>query len=196
MRGCLGAGLLVLIAAVPGPAVAQNAEEFPEGSVGFPIVENDSQILTVDLERLFGQSLFGERVRQDYSDARIELATENQRIAEALREEELSLTERRPNMEPEVFREEAEAFDEKAQGIRRAQDAKEQALEQLLLDRRDQFLEAARPILGELLIARNASVIVEQRGVIVSLNRIDVTEEALEQINAVLGDGREAPPEE
>lgn len=186
MRG-LRAFLISLLLLVGLPLAAQ--EQIVIDPSQFPTTDSATPILTVDLERLFTQSQFGERVATDYTEGRAALAAENRRIAEALREEELALTAQRPSMAPDVFQAEAEAFDEKTQGIRDAQDAKEQALETALTQGREQFLSAARPILGELLVARGATVILDQRGIIVSLNRIDITDEAIARIDEVLGDG-------
>ncbi len=152
-----------------------------------PIVA--TSILTVDIDRLFAQSQFGERIALEYEEGRAALATENRRIAEALREEELALAAARPDMDPTVFQTEAEAFDEKAQAIRRAQDAKENALEGLLSDGRDQFLEVVGPILEQVVIDRGASAILDRRAVLVSRDGIDITDEAIARINAQIGDG-------
>lgn len=146
-------------------------------------------ILTVDIERLFSQSQFGDRLSRDYAEGRADLAAENRRIADALREEELALAAQRPEMDPAVFRVEAEAFDAKAQGIRRAQDAKERALEDTLSSARSQFLEATSPILGQLMVDRGAYAILDRRSVLLSLGAIDVTDEAVLRIDSAIGDG-------
>jgi len=161
MRPFLG---ILLASALAGPVGAQ---QFPVA----PIEQEQAipTILTVDLERIFAQSAFGSRIVLEYNSARAELAMENRRIAEALREEELSLAERRPDMERDLFQAEAAAFDEKAQGIRRAQDAKERALDAALDQGRAQFLEVSRPILGQLMVERGAFAILDRRTVVLSL---------------------------
>ncbi|MCF2870581.1 OmpH family outer membrane protein [Octadecabacter sp. G9-8] len=169
------------------PLAAQNEFTVTDGQV-------TSAIVTVDVDRLFSQSRFGERIGLEYNEGREALALENRRIANALRNEELALAAQRPDMDPDVFRQEAEAFDDKAQGIRRAQDAKERELEETLTVGRDQFLEAARPILGQLMVDRGASAILDRRSVLLSLGSIDVTEIALERIDDALGDGMESAP--
>lgn len=154
-----------------------------------------SAILTVDVDRLFAQTQFGERIARDYTEGRAALANENRVIADALREEELALAQQRPDMEPALFRAEAEAFDDKAQGIRRAQDAKERTLEETLASGRDQFLVASRPILGQLMVDRGAFAILDQRAVLLSLGSIDVTDLAIQRIDAAIGDGAEVAAE-
>ena len=151
--------------------------------------------LTVDIEQMFTQSQFGQRIGRSYAQGREALATENGRIAQALREEELALTEQRSEMDVSVFRAEAVAFDEKAQAIRRAQDAKERELEETLSLGRDQFLSVTRPILGELMVERGAFAILDRRSVLLSLGSIDVTEDAIARIDAAIGDGAQVAPE-
>lgn len=183
----------LLCAMLAGSAGAQQAGvtsvfEVPAGQIA-------PTILTVDIDRLFSQSQFGERIAQIYTQGREDLATENRRISDALREEELSLTAQRADMAADVFRTEAEAFDEKAQGIRRAQDAKERALEETLAQGREQFLNVTRPILGQLMVDRGAFAILDRRSVFLSLGSIDVTEDAIVRINDAIGDGSGVTPD-
>lgn len=152
-------------------------------------------ILTVDIDRLFAQSQFGERIAQNYTEEGTALLAENQRIAAALREEELVLAQQRPEMDPAVFRIEAAAFDEKAQAIRRAQDAKETALDNMLSEGRTQFLEVTRPILGQLMADRGAVAMLERRSVLLALGSIDVTDEAIVRIDDAIGDGVDEVPD-
>jgi len=46
-----------------------------------------------------------------------------------------------------------------------------------------------QPILGEILTDRGASVIMHQQSVLLSLDRIDITEAAIARIDAQIGDG-------
>ena len=181
------------IALLSGGASAQQVVdptlfEVPAGQVA-------PTFITVDIELMFTQSQFGQRIVQSYAQSREALASENGRIAQALREEELALAEQRSEMDLAVFREEAVAFDEKAQAIRRAQDAKERALEETLSLGRDQFLSVTRPILGELMVERGAFAILDRRSILLSLGSIDVTEDAIARIDAAIGDGAQVAPE-
>jgi Skp family chaperone for outer membrane proteins len=151
-------------------------------------VAQQTSILTIDSERMFSESAFGQQVELDLASAIVGLAAENRQIEEALTAEELSLTERRPTLEPQAFRAEAAAFDEKVQGIRLAQDAKERALQQIREVGQRNFLQQATPILGELMRERGATVILERRSVFGSLDSIDVTEEAIVRVDILIAD--------
>ena len=181
--------VVLVLAGLLGQAAA--AQDVPQGPAGgdFPVATAGTPILTIDLESLFQESEFGKAVVADYNAERRALANENRNIAEDLRAEELELTERRPDMAPEVFREEAAEFDEKARGIRDAQDAKEAAIEDSLASAQDEFVRVIQPILGEILTDRGASVIMHQQSVLLSLDRIDITEAAIARIDAQIGDG-------
>ncbi|MBU2993211.1 OmpH family outer membrane protein [Octadecabacter sp. 1_MG-2023] len=190
--GGLASRLLVALAIASG-AGSVGAQQVSDPSVfEVPSAQIAPSLLTVDIERLFSQSQFGQRIAETYTQSRIELNDENRRIADALRAEELDLTARRAGMDADVFRTEAEAFDEKAQGIRRAQDAKETALQESLDAGRAQFLEVTQPILGQLMVDRGAYAILDRRSVLLSLGSIDVTDDAIARIDETIGDGAEA----
>lgn len=152
-----------------------------------------SPILTIDPERVFADSAFGQRTVEEFEARGAELAAENRRIEDDLEAEEQALTEQRPTMEPPAFRKLADAFDEKVQSTRRAQDAKTRDLNQAFEERRDVFLTAAAPVLEGLMREAGAAVIMEKRSVFLSSNAIDITGVAIDRLNAVLGDGSDAP---
>lgn len=183
-RGALTA---LLVALWGGPSVAQDSINL--GTPQAPIGSIRSPVLTVDPEVLFERSAFGQRVLADVRSQTELLAAENRAIEADLTAEEQSLTERRPTMDVVAFRAEADAFDAKVQDIRRAQDAKERALDRLEGTGRDQFLIAAQPILGRLMLERGAAVILDRRSVFLGFGAIDVTDAAVLAIDAELGDG-------
>lgn len=150
-----------------------------------------SPIVTIDAERLYIASAFGQRVEAEIAAEVNALANENRSIEEALTAEEQSLTDRRPTMDPERFRAEAAAFDARVQEIRTAQDAKELVLRQASGEGQRQFYAVATPILGEIMRERGATVILERRSVFGSLDAIDVTDAAIARVDAQLGDGAE-----
>lgn len=182
--------LALALAAVAGGAAAQEAT--PPVQMG----QVQSAILTVDTERLFSESAFGLRVAAELQAATDALRDENRRIEAALTAEEQSLTERRPTMTPEAFRAEADAFDERVQGIRTAQDAKERALQDGVTQGRDQFLAVAAPVLGQMMREAGAAVILDRRTVFLALSAVDITDEAIAAIDAAIGDGSDLAPED
>ncbi len=145
-----------------------------------------SPILTIDSDRLFDNSAFGLSIIAEFEALGAELAKENRRIEEELSREERELTDVRPTMSPQEFRALADTFDAKVQETRRTQDAKSRDLNAKLEDRRVVFLNAAAPILEQLMREAGAAVILERRSIFIGSNAVDITQIAIERLNAVL----------
>lgn len=178
--------------ATPAPAAGSAAAPAPEAATrDAPIA---SPVLTLDPERLFNNSLFGKRVAKEIEDHARALAAENRKIEADLTTEERDLTDERAKMAPDAFRKLADAFDAKVEGIRTAQDAKNRDLDTLREDERQRFLQAALPILGQLVRDSGAVAILNQQAIFLSFRGIDVTDRAIERIDAAIGDGSQLEP--
>lgn len=173
--------VLALVLAGLGPATAQDGA--PPGA----------SVLVLNQERLLSQSLYGQRIQREVEAAGAALTAENRRIEARLTEEELALTERRALMTPEAFRPIAAEFDARVNGIRAAQEAKGRALQQQADAAQQAFFETAFPILVDILRTRGASVLMDNRAVLLSADGIDITEEAVALIDARLGEGGPEP---
>ncbi len=147
-------------------------------------VQVQSPILTVDSERLFRDSVLGQQITSEVETAGIALQEQNDRIAAELEKEELELTRKRAEMSPEDFRAVADAFDEKAQRIRGERAAELRELNQRLDDERRAFLQAAGPILEQIMREAGAAVVLEQRDVFISSLAVDITNAAIARIDA------------
>ena len=154
-----------------------------EGNAQLPVA---SSILTIDSDRLFEDSAFGRQIIAEIEQLGADLSMENRRIEEDLTREEKELTELRPTITPLEFRELADAFDEKVLETRRTQDTKSRALNDKLEDRRLVFLNAAAPVLEQLMREAGAAVVLELRSVFISSNAVDITQIAIDRLNAVL----------
>ncbi len=104
--------------------------------------------------------------------------------------EERKLTDQRSKLSPDAFSGLADAFDEKVQKTRAAQAAKGRALNELVEKERQVFLAAAGPVLEQMMREAGAAVILERRSVFVSANAIDITDEAIERLDASVGSGK------
>lgn len=189
LRVLFAALVTVMIALGGGMTVAQEAE----GTAAQSALR--SPVLLIDPERLFQESRYGQRILDELRADSEALAAENRRIEADLTEEERALTEQRPSMSAADFRAAADAFDEKVQGIRRAQDAKETALQNTVTQGREAFFGAAQNIIGRLMVDAGSVVVLDRRSVFLSIGAIDITESALEAVNAELGDGTRANAE-
>lgn len=150
-----------------------------------------SSVLTVESDRMFTDSKFGQRVAREIDAAQAVLLAENRSKEAQLTAEEKTLTQKRKQMTPEDFRAVAEAFDARVVQIRTEQDQKARDIS----DRREQeeaaFVQVVRPILSELMRESGALVILERRNVLLSDISVDITQEAIRRLNTVVGDGTE-----
>ncbi|WP_294222393.1 OmpH family outer membrane protein [uncultured Shimia sp.] len=149
-----------------------------------------SQVLTVDSDLMFSQSMFGIRVAQELAADESILLAENRRIQAELTAEERALTDKRGEMEAGAFRAVAEAFDARVVQIRKEQDQKAANLEQRRQREQEAFIRVVSPVLTALMRDAGASVILERRDVLLGDPAVDVTSFAIERLNQMLGDGR------
>lgn len=181
---------VVILATCPfaGRGLAQETAPLPEPAA--------SPVLTITQDRLYSGTRFG-KVLQARTEAATEaLQAENRKIEADLEAEEKALTARRATMPAAEFRTLADAFDLKVEGIRTAQDAKARALTKDHDAGRQQFFETAVPILAQLMGDMGAVAILDKSAIVLSFDRIDVTDQAIARIDAVLGDGSTLPPPE
>jgi Skp family chaperone for outer membrane proteins len=176
------AGLVLATLMVAGPAAAQQPSGLGIGQVRSPV-------LVIDSDVLYRESAFGKRILSEIEQERSALASENRQIEADLTAEERNLTDLRAELDPTAFRDLADAFDDKVRAIRREQDGKARALGNRLEENRGAFLTAAAPVLEAMMREAGAAVVLEQRSVFLSLNAIDITDDAIARIDAELGDG-------
>jgi Skp family chaperone for outer membrane proteins len=147
--------------------------------------QSGPQVLIVDSDRLFLETQYGRQIASDLAARTAAVQAENDAIVAALTEEERSLTQRRPGMDPAAFRIEAAAFDAKVQEVRRARG--ELAAE--AAKARAMFEERAQAVIANLMLERGATLVMEQRNVILSVRTANITDEAIARIDQVLGQG-------
>lgn len=150
-------------------------------------------ILTIDPDRLFAETAFGERVLRSIEERSTILARENRRIEAELIAEERALTEQRATLSVAEFRALADSFDEKVQRLREEQDAKTREIQGLRESERQRFLGEIAPILSGLIRERGASIVMDRRSVFLSASRVDITDDAITVIDQELGDGTTLP---
>lgn len=167
--------------------------------MGHPLLAQESgafrsPVLTLNQQGLFEGSDYGKASLARLEEATRALQAENRRIEAGLETEEKELTARRAALTVEAFRPLSAAFDAKVEGIRTAQDAKSRELTRQRDQDRQRFFEKALPILADLMRESGAVVLMDQSAIILSLDRIDVTEIAIARIDAAFAEA-EAPAE-
>lgn len=151
------------------------------------LAQTQSPVLTLNQDRLYIASEFGQRVQAELEAASADLSGENRKIEAALVEEEQRLTDDRPTMTPAEFRKLADEFDERVTGIRRAQEQKANSIQRQADDERARFFELAFPVLLRLVEETGAVAILDNSAVIFSVRQIDITDAAIARVDAEVG---------
>lgn len=153
-----------------------------------------SLILTVAPEALYTRSDFGKRIANEIEAESLAIAADNRRIEAELTTEERELTVLRDTLPVEDFRARAAAFDEKVQRLRREQDERARIVGTRNEEARRALLTAAQPILLQLMVESGAVAVLDRRVVLLSVDSVDITEQAILRVNAEFGDGTEILP--
>lgn len=168
---------LVLIGLAVAPLHAQ--------SVG--VVQ--SEILVLDPERLFEGSYLGQRILSELQTAREDLIARNRRIEAELEEQEQELTDLRPTISPEEFRQLADEFDRKVQEMRRDSERRVRDLERNRERAPIDFLRQVEPIVIEVMREAGGVVVMDARSVLFRADVIDITDLTIARLNEEIGEG-------
>lgn len=177
----LGPAFALALAVCPALTLAQQPASDPDGASVPP-----ASVLTLDRDRLYAESDLGKAAEARFQEASAALVAENRTLEAALEAEERSLTEQRATLTKDQFRQLASDFDTKVEDLRRAQDAKSRALTRSREEERQAFFEAAVPVLGRLMVDLKAVAIIERSAIILIFDQLDVTDLAIERLNAEL----------
>lgn len=158
-----------------------------------PVAPPGTPVLVLRQDEVFEGSAFGRAALERREDASRTLIAENRQIEAALEAEERDLTTRRATLPQAEFRALSEAFNEKVEGIRAAQDTKARAVGRMTDDDRARFLQAMVPVLAEIMAERGALVILDQQSVVLNFDRVDITAETIARIDARIGTGETVP---
>lgn len=186
MRGRQDASrALALMLAVAGPVGAQAPDlsaALSQGVVQFPFA-------TLDENRLFTGSRYGQALLAVLEGEQARLAAENRDIESTLAGRERDLTERRGTLAPEAFRALADAFNDEVETVRAEQNAKERAIYQRHDAERLRFRDAANQVLAQIMAERGALAIIAEEAIVLGFRDIDITQEAIDRLDSLLGDG-------
>ncbi|MDO8983899.1 OmpH family outer membrane protein [Cypionkella sp.] len=171
-----------------GLALALLLGMFPQASTAQSVVQKTA-IVTLDQDQLYLGTQYGRALQAKFESESAALLAENRKIDAALEAEERDLTTKRTTMTAQDFRPLAEAFDTKANDLRKAQDVKSTELAKSRDADRQAFFQAVAPILGDYMVERGAVAILDKSAIVVSLGSIDITKEVIARIDTRLGDG-------
>ena len=153
--------------------------------LGAPVGAQETAVLVVDLDRAYETSLFGKSMRAQFQQNNQALAAENAVILNALKDEELQLTEERAALSAEEFAAAATAFDEKVQKIRKARLEKIRQVDEQFKNLKPLFFQRIAPFFDLVMREFKAAVILEKSSVLRSIEGIDITDLLVERVDDV-----------
>lgn len=184
---------LALILPMPLVAQDQSGVSAQRGPVvpsqivsGDDVLEQAADILVLDFDQFYSSSAYSRRVDAEIKAETQIIRAENAKIVEQLEMEERRLTALRATLSPDEFQQKAREFDERVEELRAAPLAKERALLERQTRARQVFLQAAQPILQQIMGESGASVIIDRRNVIMHSSAIDITRLAITRTDAAL----------
>jgi len=150
---------------------------------------NNGVIATLDQERLFRSSLFGQRVLKEVSDKSDILLEQELLLQSKLETEESLLTVERKKITTEKFKNLASAFDQKVQKIRAETTENRMKLGEYSESERNRFFKIILPVLVQLSDEFGITTLLDHRMAILSLK--DITDAVIERVDKIIGDGKE-----
>lgn len=170
------------------PSVAPSLRVAPAGTT-VPADPLAHAVLTVDQEAMYRQSAWGQRAERQIAQQSRQVAADNDSAFAALVSDEDALTAARATLGADEFRKRAAAFDARVTAVRQERDAARADLARMAERDRSLFFQAAAPVLSRVMEARGARVVLDQRTVLISDERIDVTAATIAALDRALGDG-------
>lgn len=107
--------------------------------------------------------------------------------------EEQALAVERDRTAPAEFRQKAEAFDIRAQTVRRERRQAAVDLGNRAQADRNAFVEATLPVIAAIMQEREAGLVLDRRQALAAVSAIDITQDLVERMDATIGDGGALP---
>ena len=155
----------------------------------YPTSDQFLSVATINQDRLFSESQFGKSFNQKFQNDATLLTEENRRIENELAIEEADLTQKRKELQNIEFRKLAEVFNNKVEIIRRDQSQKLNDLNASRIQAQRAFFAQAKPIIIDMMQELGIQFILNDQAIFMSGNSGDITDEAIQRIDKVLGAG-------
>jgi Skp family chaperone for outer membrane proteins len=151
-------------------------------------------VIIIDKDRVLSDTKYGQRLNFELRRMELLQIADNKRLSRELEQEEAYLTKLRETLSSDEFRLLASDFDTKVQRISDEQQTKN---EKRINQRRQgqlQLFAATGPVFEQLMRETGANVILELRYALVWNDAINMTDVAIQRIDAFLGDGTNGIP--
>lgn len=140
------------------------------------------------MSKLIKQTKIGKKIILEDNISRQKLQSENEKLEAELLLEEKELSEIRETLTVDEFRLKAQEFDKKVTIIRTEQGQKEQDLIVENRKNESEFFKKIYPLLYGLLLERGGSILIDQSNAVLWDSSVDLTIDAINLIDRVLGD--------
>jgi Skp family chaperone for outer membrane proteins len=176
MRAALGVLWLCTALLSAWPAFGQDAQD----------TGRSAPVLIVDMQRIKSDTSAGRDMLAKQTEIRNRIQAGLAERRERLREEENRLAEEREKLTPEAFREQVRAFEQQVFANREFSERESRRL-QLVLSRASALLkERATAVLAGIMRERSAEVLLDSTQIILSVNSLDITDEAIRRLDEIL----------
>lgn len=155
----------------------------------FPVFQDRLPVASIDREKLFSNSAYGQALLAQMTVKQTELVAENDRLQADLEREERELTGLRKAIPAEEFLPLAEAFDAKANRIRQDQTQKAAALTKQLETARFVFFRRTEAVIRELMIERGIIYVLNNQAILMSTGEGDITQLVMDSLDALFASG-------
>jgi Skp family chaperone for outer membrane proteins len=160
---------LICLLVVP-PAVAQ---------------EQGAKVLVVDMLRIRSDTAAGKDMIQKIKDIRQSIEMELAERADALQREEQRLAEERPKLTLDEFTSRVRAFEQQVFANREFSERANRRLQLVRSNGSKLLRERVTAVLAKIMLARDAEVMLDASQIVLSVDRLDITDEAIERLDEI-----------
>lgn len=170
---------------LPGPATAPAQAQQGEADAARSAAAG-GEILVVSLEKIRNQSKASKSLAAQSAAIREQLNRDFREQQRALAAEEKALVALRSTLEPDAFEARAARFEQQVRALKKMRRDQSLALRQALRQANEKVDRVLQPILAALMAERKAVIMIDNRDVVISATSLDVTQNAINRLDAAL----------
>ena len=140
----------------------------------------------IDLNYILSESKAAQDAAKQIEKIALNIEEEIKNTDKALIDEQNELIESQQIMAPAAFEEKRKEYETKVQNYNLTRQEKLMSIDILVSDSRNNVLNALKPILEEISNAKGITVLLEKNSVLLNAENMDITEEALKDLNKKL----------
>ncbi len=152
-----------------------------------PVVAQDEKtpILVVDMLRIRSDTAAGKDMAQKINDFRQRIDADLAERGAALRREEQRLAEERPKLSVDEFNSRVRAFEQQVFANREFSERASRRLQLVRATGTKLLRERVTAVLAKIMVARDAQVMLDASQIVISVDRLDITDEAIKRLDVV-----------